>query len=342
MPLDLADTSAVLAHEIDALLPTARWEVMGKKRQDLRNIAEQVRHWLNGTFAVVAVTMAAVAFSVSRSHGLMYAHLFIANVLTSLCGHKQAAAWLACAGSVCIEAIGLMLVVIRPADALERELVGVAASGTPTLVRAAAWFGGGCMYGLQPLRTDCKRALGLAALGVILLRLLVTCIRCAEGSGPQALTTVLPRTVVPLYVGYHLSRRLLEAWVHLLRSLMRVNHELSRTQGTWVALRDCYSHMHVLLSALPPKVRMEYTGTDAIPNCYSTDDDNKKAPLPRPPAAVGMCIICQSEPFTHLYSPCGHRCVCSQCAVRWDEQGSRICPFCATPYTHSLRVYDVS
>ena len=77
--------------------------------------------------------------------------------------------------------------------------------GTPTLVRAAVWFGGGCMYGLQPLRTDCKRALGLAGLGVVVLRLLVTCKRCAEGSGPQVLTTVLPRTVVPLCVGCYLS-----------------------------------------------------------------------------------------------------------------------------------------
>ena len=306
---DISD-SALLASGIDALVPTARQEIMGKKRRVLRDMAEQVRHWLNGTFAVVAIATAAAAFSVSRSHGLMFAPLFVASMLLSLYRHKQAAAWLTCAGSVCIEARGLMLVVFRPADVLEHELVGSAAWGTPTLVRAAAWFGGGCVYGLQPLRTDCKRALGLAALGIIVLRLLVMCIRCAEGSGPQALTTVLPRTVVPLCLGYGLSHQLLDNWVHLLRSLVGVNRELGRTQASWVALLDCYSQMHVLMSALPPKVRMHYTGTDVIPNCYSTDDDNKKTPVrvePRPPAAVGMCIICHSTPATQLYSPCGHR-----------------------------------
>mmetsp|Transcript_27986 Transcript_27986/g.63328 ORF Transcript_27986/g.63328 Transcript_27986/m.63328 type:complete len:340 (-) Transcript_27986:346-1365(-) len=339
MPPELSDTT-MLAHEIDALMPTARREFMGKNRQALRDMAEQVHHWLNGTFVVVAVALAAVAVSVSRSHGIMFAHLSIASLLATLCGHRQAAAWIACAGFVCIEAIGLMLVVIRPADALERELVDAATAGTSLIMRAAAWFCGGCMYGLQPLHTDYKRTLGLAGLGVIVLRLLVTGIRCAEGSGPQALTTVLPRTLMPLILGYHLSHRLLEALVQLLRSLVGVNHELSHTQGSWVALRDCYSQIHVLLSALPPQVRMQYTGTDVIPNCYSTDDHNKKAP--RPPKAIGTCIICQSEPPTHLYSPCGHRCVCSQCAVRWDEQGAGTCPFCATPYEHFLRVYDVS
>jgi hypothetical protein len=166
-------------------------------------------------------------------------------------------------------------------------------------------------------------------------------------SGPQALITVLPRTVVPLCLGYHLSHRLLEVWVHLLRSLVGVDDELSHTQGSWVALRDCYSQMHVLLSALPPEVRMQYTDTDVIPipTGYSTDDNHRKTPVrvdPRPPAAVGTCIICQSEPLTHLYSPCGHRCVCGQCAARWDELGSGNCPFCTTPYDQFLRVYDVS
>ena len=192
------------------------------------------------------------------------------------------------------------------------------------------------------MRTDIKRSLGLVALGLIMLRLLVTCIRCAEGSGPQALTTVLPRTCVPLYVGYHLSNRLLTAWVHLLHSLVGVHHELSHTQASWVALRECYSQIHGLFSALPPNVRMQYTGTDLIPNCYGS---HEKAPVwvePRPPAAAGTCIICQDEPSTHLYLPCGHRCVCSQCAAKWDEQGSRLCPFCVTPYEHFLRVHDVS
>lgn len=363
MLADLSDASTVLEHEIDALAPTTRRHFLGKVRQGLRDIAEQVRHWLNATIAVFTIAVAGAVFSVSRSHGLMFAHLFFATALLSLCGAKQTAAWLACVGCVCIEALGLTLVVVRPADDLERELVDAAVLGTPTLVRAAVWFGGGCMYGLQPLRTDCKRALGLAGLGVVVLRLLVTCKRCAEGSGLQVLTTVLPRTVVPLCVGCYLSSRLVEALVNLLRSLVGESDKLSRAQGSWLALRDCYSQMHVLLSALPPTVRMQYTGTDGIPipKHYGTDDEKTKMPIwmerdgnalgnalvdgrveQRPLAAVGTCIICQSEPPTHLYSPCGHRCACSQCAARWDELGSGNCPFCATPYEHFLRVFDVS
>ena len=311
------------------------------KRQVLHEAASSLDQWLNWSHAIVGGLAATAAICVSKSHGSLFTYIFCGTVMLSLCGRQQHAAWLACGGAVCVEAIGVILVAVRPAEALELELEAAAtARGAQMVVRAAAWFGGGCSIGLQPLPADHKRALGILGLSLIVLRLLITFLRCGERLGPQALTTVLPRTFMPVYVGYQVSHYLRDACVRMLSGLVGVNQDLVRTQGSWVALRECYSELHAMMRTVPEDVRKQYTGTGVIPNCYSAQGEATSELRHR--QVGGTCIICQSKPNSHLYVPCGHRCVCIGCATRWDEQGSGTCPMCATPYEDFLRVYDAS
>lgn len=315
-------------------------DFLGSKRQVLHDAATLLDEWLYWSYPIVGGLAATAAICVSMSYGVMFAYLFFGTVLLHHCGQQQHAAWLACGGAVCIEAIGVILVAVRPADALELELEAATAWGAPMVVRATAWFGGGCSFGLQPLRADRKRALGVLGLSLIMLRLLITFLRCGERLGPQVLTTVLPRTFMAVYMGYQFSDYFYNTCVRMASGLVGVNQDLVRTQGSWVALRECYSELHAMMRTVPEDVRKQYTGTGVIPNCYSAQGE--ATPEIRHRQVGGTCIICLSKPNSHLYVPCGHRCVCIDCATRWDKQGSGTCPMCATPYEDFLRVYDAS
>lgn len=316
---------------------TVHREFMGGNRKRLHETIGLLRWSHRATCAVVAIVASAVTLSIAKSHAVMFANVFIVAIMVSASGHQQAAAWLTCVGSVCIETLGIVIVTTRPADALERDLDASAAVNTAMLVRAAAWFLGGCTYGLQPLRADYKRALGLLALSLVSLRLIITCVRCSESMGPVAIRIVLPRTIVPLFVGYQLSHRLLKAWVGMLSKLIGVYLALARTQGTWITLRDSYSELHALYRTVPDNVRMHYTGTDTIPDPYIATPATQRTTEPQ--SGVTTCVICLLKPFTHLYAPCGHHCVCQDCATTWEKVGSGLCPMCATPYERVLRVF---
>ena len=59
----------------------------------------------------------------------------------------------------------------------------------------------------------------------------------------------------------------------------------------------------------------------------------------------GECVVCYDASKTHTLVPCGHRCVCQDCAekivpmfTRGPEESSR-CPICRTPCIMVMKVY---
>jgi len=53
----------------------------------------------------------------------------------------------------------------------------------------------------------------------------------------------------------------------------------------------------------------------------------------------GECAIClENEPDSALY-PCGHMCMCYDCAVSVQKQRSALCPMCRQPIVDILRIY---
>jgi hypothetical protein len=69
------------------------------------------------------------------------------------------------------------------------------------------------------------------------------------------------------------------------------------------------------------------------------------APPPPPPPVMRECCICFLDVLQDdllLLSPCGHRCVCAECAAVLTARppASRLCPKCRVPVLCATRVFD--
>ena len=52
-----------------------------------------------------------------------------------------------------------------------------------------------------------------------------------------------------------------------------------------------------------------------------------------------LCIVCMDRPYTVVFGPCGHRCICLDCKPKIDDG---LCPYCRLPFEFTIdRVYDV-
>jgi hypothetical protein len=68
--------------------------------------------------------------------------------------------------------------------------------------------------------------------------------------------------------------------------------------------------------------------------------------LPPPPPEMRECVVCLDETLVRelrLLSPCGHRCVCADCAAALLARppGARLCPLCSEAVLHAVRVWDL-
>ena len=51
-----------------------------------------------------------------------------------------------------------------------------------------------------------------------------------------------------------------------------------------------------------------------------------------------LCAICIDAPRTHVLVPCGHKCVCGDCAALSVQRGA--CPICRAECFYTTRVYE--
>jgi len=49
-----------------------------------------------------------------------------------------------------------------------------------------------------------------------------------------------------------------------------------------------------------------------------------------------LCVICLEVPKTILMLPCGHKCLCSNCALPTNNR----CPICRTTVTTTVKVFE--
>lgn len=54
------------------------------------------------------------------------------------------------------------------------------------------------------------------------------------------------------------------------------------------------------------------------------------------PRQINCCDICLSNQKTHACLPCGHKCLCSDCAVEISDR----CPICNTLIINIIRIFD--
>lgn len=51
----------------------------------------------------------------------------------------------------------------------------------------------------------------------------------------------------------------------------------------------------------------------------------------------GVCTICLDKPLTHAVMPCGHKCMCGDCAAKLT---SKVCPICKDEYITIGQIYE--
>jgi len=54
------------------------------------------------------------------------------------------------------------------------------------------------------------------------------------------------------------------------------------------------------------------------------------------PRQINCCDICLSNQKTHACLPCGHKCLCSDCAYQITNR----CPICNNLITNVIRIFD--
>jgi len=61
----------------------------------------------------------------------------------------------------------------------------------------------------------------------------------------------------------------------------------------------------------------------------------KPATEPEPAKPATECVVCLEGDATHVLVPCGHHCLCAQCA-----KAQKQCPLCRAPVTQTVRLYS--
>lgn len=53
------------------------------------------------------------------------------------------------------------------------------------------------------------------------------------------------------------------------------------------------------------------------------------------------CVICFEKENDYAFTPCGHKCVCKQCAIN-SSRSRMICPICRDRVTGVQQIFDIS
>jgi len=134
--------------------------------------------------------------------------------------------------------------------------------------------------------------------------------------------------------------------------------------AAWIVFERCYpQNYQELLDVVAPNARAG-NPVDRVPPAVVVeegvigDGDACAQPMPSKVCAnlnagdafggaavvqrAADCVICMSEPPTHLFYPCGHKDICSTCATDHAIVLSlqELCPSCRQRFTDICRVYD--
>lgn len=130
------------------------------------------------------------------------------------------------------------------------------------------------------------------------------------------------------------SRRLICSEYRGLLSAFIVSHVYSssslRALAEWREKHDITKQEHesVLLT-------LGLTATEFDERCASASSSSPSSPhSPSPRDSPGDCAVCLSAPRACAFMPCGHVCVCMECAGQLSE-----CVLCRTKIEKSLKVF---
>ena len=110
-------------------------------------------------------------------------------------------------------------------------------------------------------------------------------------------------------------------------------------------LRMLYRDLRYRWEQLHGELRLRFGGrygTIELPKVDAIQIDDGEGAGDKPVNDFTACVVCWAEPYTHAFWPCGHRCVCRKCALRWSRAhvGGRRCVVCQQAAIDCAQVYD--
>ena len=63
------------------------------------------------------------------------------------------------------------------------------------------------------------------------------------------------------------------------------------------------------------------------------------APAPHSDAEETQCVVCFDAPKEYAIVPCGHQCVCEECAEQLTKTRTPMCPVCRGPIRETMKVF---
>ena len=86
-----------------------------------------------------------------------------------------------------------------------------------------------------------------------------------------------------------------------------------------------------------PKFIEEFEGSSSSSSSSSVQQGKKGV---KRKAAERTCVICLGNEPTHAIIPCGHRCLCSDCATSVSRKGGGKCPICRANIHTIFKIFD--
>jgi len=288
-----------------------------------------------GWYSVLCASVAALA-SVSPSP--LLAALFTtaaAGLVLRVLGFVRESALIVCAGLFVSELIGTMASMLRTTSELQEQLeLSTAPSSYQIMV--PLWLGAGWTLGIQPLRPLVHNSF---TVGIVMAQLLRMCALLHLQDG-RVITHVATCTVIPFLTGTLISRyfTFFSGCHKVATQLNEAEELLSRSQCSYNELQDAHDRIEQLWQQLPDdkSARPNLPLAASQPILTNLTDGSMAGS-----SSAGLCVICFSKPYSHIYLPCRHRCVCADCAAKWASSSHR-CPLCRAPSTSCSRVFDAS
>ena len=106
-------------------------------------------------------------------------------------------------------------------------------------------------------------------------------------------------------------------------------------------LRIIFAYLLALIAAIFGLWSWQKTREEEIRNERLNDEIRRLNSANMKNSSAEKCTVCLSNPFEILFQPCGHVCVCQDCA-RKLQKSSRFetkCPICRTVIGDSQRIY---
>ncbi|KAL3942075.1 MAG: hypothetical protein SGBAC_003671 [Bacillariaceae sp.] len=136
-----------------------------------------------------------------------------------------------------------------------------------------------------------------------------------------------------------LEVRLVERLTQERESIDKLETKLEEMQDHMEAMQDHFSTMQEDVYSRKRSLRESLVTLPAAQRPrWSFGDDTPQSKRREKP----QCVVCQDKAPVRAVVPCGHLCLCDDCAPSISQRpsGNRLCPLCRGPAQSTLRIYS--